>query len=289
MATYNLFINSKNRDKNQDSHEFSLYLKNQIIVNPNQYISVNVMSFFMLNSMYNVSSIIGNNSFILEKRNLLTNAIESSQTLTIPDGNYSVLTFRDLLNTLLANTISVVYNYGQNTYTFTKLNQLYKYHIIPSKCSKLLGLYDTIEITEIGITSAYVNMVNYQQIILKTDLTHEDLNQDNISDIYDDLNISDILFWCNKQDVEPFKMISYRNEDGGNSFSYNLITDNIQKITFKLVNENNEPITDTPEWLIHLSFIINEKYQYTMFDLAKKIIKLLNDINFTLLNILFKK
>ena len=93
------------------------------------------MSFFMLNSMYNVSSIIGNNTFILEKRNLLTDAVESSQTMTIPDGNYSVLTFRDLLNTLLANTISVVYNYGQNTYTFTDLtdvNEEYKYHIIPT-------------------------------------------------------------------------------------------------------------------------------------------------------------
>ena len=289
MTTYNIFINSKNRAPNETSNDFNLYFKNQIIVKPTQYINVNVMSFYMMNSMYNVSSKMDNNTFVLEKRNLSTNALVSSMLYTIPEGNYSVLTLRDLLNILLSNVISVSYNYAQNTYTFKKLDATYRYYFTSIKCNKLLGISATTEVTVAGVTGQYVNMVDYQQVLVKSDLEYENLNQDNIADTDTDFNVSQILFWTNKQDVEPFRTISYRNEDAGNSFSYNIVNNNINKISFKLVNEFNEPIPDAPDWLLHLQFTIHDRVEFTMYELARRIIKLLSETNYVLLNILFKK
>jgi len=295
MATYNLFINSKNRNSTEKSYDYTLMLKNQIMVKQNEYINVNVMSFHMINSMYNISSKLGNNTFdIMEVKNP---AIQTN-TYTIPDGNYSVLSLKDVLNTLLGGKIEVSYNYASNTYLFTPLineNELggIIYWIKNIKCSQFIGIYSdraflTGSLGLLSRTSGYLNMVNYQQILLKTDLQHESLNQDTITDKNNDLNISQILFWVNKQDVEPFQSISYVNQ-GSSCFSYNILNDNISSIRFTLFNERNEPITDAQEWLLHLQFVVRKKEEQTMYEIAKNIIKLLTDINYLLMNILFKK
>lgn len=284
--TYNLFINSRNRQANEKSSDFVLYLRNQIEVKPSQYISVNVMSFNMINSMYNVSAELHNNTFDVEVINPNTNTSETN-TITIPDGNYSVLTLRDFLNNAMSGYIQVIYNYAQNSYTFKKTNANFQYYFKNIRANKLIGISADTEITTNGITSKYVNMKDYQQIIVTTDLLYSDLNQDNISDIDNEFNVSQILFWCSKQDVEPFGCISYKNEDAGNSFSYNIVNNNINKISFKVVNEYNQPITDAGEWLLHMQFTINDIPEYTYEEIGKNLMKQLNDANFTLLNILF--
>lgn len=295
MAIYNLFINSKNRNSSEKSYDYTLMLKNQIMVKQNEYINVSVMSFHMINSMYNISSRLGNNTFdIMEVKNP---AIQTN-TYTIPDGNYSVLSLKDVLNSLLGGKIEVSYNYASNTYLFTPMineNELggIIYWIKNIKCSQFIGIYTDRAILTgpLGLlsrTSGYLNMVNYQQILVKTDLQHESLNQDTITDKNNDLNISQILFWVNKQDVEPFQSISYVNQ-GSSCFSYNILNDNISSIRFTLFNERNEPITDAQEWLLHLQFVVRKKEEQTMYEIAKNIIKLLTDINYLLMNILFKK
>lgn len=288
--TYNLYINSRNRGNLEKPYDFNINIKNQIIVRDDQYLNVDVCSFYMINSMYNVSSVIGNSTFDIEIRNVSTNAIVSTFSKTIPDGNYSVITLRDVINKLLKDIISVSYNYAQNTYTFTKIDPNFKYILKNIKCKKLLGLYNqTVEITSIGITSQYLNMVDYQQIIIKTDLEYMSLNQDNIIDTDENLNVSQILLFVNKQDVEPFKCIKYQNEDAGDAFSYNLNNQNITRINFKVYNENNLLITDCPDWLMHLKFTVSDKNTLTLYDTSKKIIQLLSDIHYVLLSMLFKK
>ena len=287
MKTYNLYINSINRDFSEESHDFNLYLKNQIIVEQNQYLSVDVCSFYMINSMYNISSVIGNNTIDIEKRTL-ANVFISTSSYIIPDGNYSVLTLKDYLNTAMVNVMTISYNYAQNSYTYKKIDNNFKYILKNIKCKKQLGLYEDIEVTSLGNKGKSINMVEYQQIMVKTDLKYESLNQDNITDSYNDLNVSEILFWCNKQDVEPFRAISYQNEDGGDSFSYNILDTNIQKINFRVFNENNQIITDCPEWFIHLKFTVGERYESSFYEIGRQVIKLLNDIHYVLLNILFR-
>ena len=287
--TYHLFINSKNRLANQTIYDFTVYLKNQIIAGKNQGINISVMSFSMLNSMYNVNPTIKNNTFILEQRNL-SNVLVSSTTITIPYGNYTAYTLRDALNGLLANKITVVYNVATNSYTYTNTDNTKIFYIIPNKCNKLLGINETTQILTSGTSGGYINLVNFSHIIIKSpSLEFEDLTQDNISTTDNIMTISNILFVCNKQDFQPFQMISYKNEDGGDSYSFNVINKNISHLNFILYNENNQIIEDAPDFQLELKITIFDKNDELFREIGIQSLSLLDDIYFTLLNILFQK
>ena len=53
---HNIFINSANRSNQENDYDFSIYFDNdEIIVKPNVAVNKNVVSFSILNSMYNVN------------------------------------------------------------------------------------------------------------------------------------------------------------------------------------------------------------------------------------------
>ena len=114
---YNIFINSANRNPIDKSYDFSIFFDNdEIMVNNNEGVNINVASFSLLNSMYNVNKYTKNNTFILRNNFLNTNT-----TITIPYGNYNVYTLLNQLNILLSNIINVSYNIATNTYTYTNI------------------------------------------------------------------------------------------------------------------------------------------------------------------------
>ena len=279
---YNIFINSTNRNLIEKTYDFNLFFDNdELIINPNEGVNVSVVSFSLLNSMYNVNQYTGNNTFILYNSTLITNT-----TITIPYGNYNVYTLQNQLNTLLSGYISITYNVATNTYTYTNTS-IYSLSIIPQNCTKLLGLSTTTTISTSGTISSYVNMVNYQQIILRCPtLVFENNSMDNIQDKNNFIAVSDILYWVNKQDVEPFKMINYKNEDGGTLYSYNVVNRNFSTLNLKLVNEFNQPIYDAPDYLLQLQISIFDKDNNYFKEASLQALKLLNDIYFTLLNII---
>lgn len=285
---YNLFINSKNKNQYENNNNLTIYFSNDEIItlNNNEYINVNVVSFSMLNSIYNVSEYSGNNKFVLQEYSL-NGILDIENNITIPSGNYSVLTLKDTLNNLLSNKINISYNTATNTYTYKKLNEFKKYYINPLKCYKLLGINDIVEITTNGINSSFVNMVDFQQVIIRSPtLNFENYSLDNIKNKSNFLTNSDILFWFNKQDIEPFKTINYRNEDCGTNFNYNLLNRYINILNFQIVNEYDEPINDCPDYLLQLQFTINEKNNDIIEVVSIEIIKILKDIQFILLNII---
>ena len=290
---FNIYINSKNRDVNEKVYDFNIYLKNQIFAGKNEGMNINVMSFSMLNTMYNVNQITKNNTFTIRRTNLdgITGIINT--VITIPFGNYSVITLRDTINSLFISSslsnITLTYNIPTNTYTFNNNNASYRWFLIPNTCIKLLGVATTTEITS-NYTGTYVNMVNYNQIILRCpSLNFENLNQDNIRDKNNNLNVSDILFTINKGDVEPYKIISYKNEDAGTSYSYNITNNNITTINLQLFNENDEMIIDAPDYLLELQIVVFYKAEPIFQELAIQSLSLLDDIYFALLNIYSKK
>ena len=288
MSVYHIFINSKNRENGEKVCNFNIYLKNQIMTGRNQIININVASFSMLNSMYNINSKTLNNQFTLRKETI-EEVIEDT-TITIPFGNYSVLTLKTALNSLLSNHISVSYNLETNSYTFKKIDNTYKLSIIPLKCSKILGITAITEITSGGHSGSFVDMVNYQQIILKCpSLNFVSFSQDNITDKNNFLGVSDILFWINKQDVEPFQTINYQNEDCGTLYCYNLANEDISILNLQLINENNEYIEDANDYLLQLQITVSDKNESFYKDMTSRILAKLTDISFTLLNILFSK
>jgi len=278
---HNIFINSANRSIQDSSYDFTIYFDNdEINVLPNEAVNINVVSFALLNSMYNVNQYTNNNSFILQKNNT------TNTTITIPYGNYSVYTLRDQLNILMSGIINVIYNPATNTYTYTNISTD-TYTLNPLNCKKLLGLSTPTTITTQGVTSTYINMVDYQQVILRCPtLTFETSSMDNIQDHSNFIAISDILYWVNKQDVEPFKMINYRNEDCSTAYSYNVLNRTFTYLNFKLVNEFNNPIYDAPDFLLQLQVSIFDKNDDEYFKTStNRIINLLNDIYYTILSI----
>ena len=285
---YNIFINSANRSSLEKTYDFNLFFDNdELIVNPNEGVNVSVVSFSLLNSMYNVNQYTSNNTFTLQNITLSSNT-----TITIPYGNYNVYTLQSQLNILLSGYITISYNIATNTYTYTNTS-IYSLNIIPLNCNKLLGLSSTTSISSSGTNSGYVNMVNYQQIILRCPtLVFENNSMDNIQDKNNFIAVSDILYWANKQDVEPFKMINYKNEDCGTLYSYNVVNRSFSTLNFKLVNEFNQIIYDAPDYLLQLQISIYDKDNNYFKEASLQILKLLNDIYFTLLNmitILLKK
>ena len=276
---FNLYINSANRSETERPYDFTVFFDNEeIVINPNDGVNVNVASFSLLNSMYNVNKHTGNNVF-----EVYVNGVKV-RTVVLPFGNYDVYTFMEQLNISLANLITVSYNTATNTYTYTSFVEGFC-EIKPLECNKLLGFKETTAISLTGTLSGYVNMVNYQQIILRCpSLVFESCSLDNIQDKKNFFSISDFLYWVNKQDVEPFKMVNYKNDDCGTVYSYNVANRKFNTLNFKLVNEFNEFIYDAPDFLLQLQITVFDKDNAYFKEASLQVLKLLNDIYFILLN-----
>ena len=278
---YNIYISSANKSANDKPYDFTIFFDNdEIMVEKNEGVNVNIVSFSLLNSMYNVNQYSRNNIFTLHNISL-----NSDTTITIPYGNYSVYTLMNQLNVLLSGIITVSYNVATNTYTYKNISAS-SYSINPLNCSKLLGLTQITSISPLGTTSSYVNMVDYQQVILRCPtLVFENNSMDNIQDSDNFIAVSDILYWVNKQDVEPFKMINYKNEDGSTLYNYNVVNRNFSHFNFKLTNELDEPIYDAPDYLLQMQIIIYDKDNTYFKEAAVQLLKILNEIYFAILNI----
>ena len=276
---FNCYVCSKNRNKNEPIYDFRIdFPQGHIQAEEHEKISLNVMSFDMINSMYNVSSINNNNQFSIKKTDANGSTNPIITTYTIPEGNYDVYSFSTVLNNLLAKTISITYNTYQNTYTYKKIDTSNsRYFLNPVGASKLLGILSTTEILSTGITGSFVNMINYNKIMLKVENLSFNRFQ-NLSDEDNVLNNGDVLFWITKSDVPPFKMISYENIDGGSSFICDLHDKDVSAIQISLTNEYNDFITDAPEFLLSLQFIITPNEGKVIKTYINKILLIVNEI-----------
>ena len=237
FKTITSFIKSSNRASNEKPYSFSIDYPDGILTcGADEYMEINVISFDMINTMYNINN--DNNHFIIRRGT-------EDTTYTIPIGNYSVKTFLVQLQTLINDPhIIISYNTAQNTYSFTKNGTSQLYYIIPSKIWGLINMIPTTiyEIPTTGLTTGYVNLVNYSKIILRTEgVNYFYSNIENFGNP-NNSTLSNIIFWKTKSDIEPFHLLSYNNEDGGNSFNYRIENKEINNLTLKLMNENNEPI-----------------------------------------------
>jgi hypothetical protein len=275
--TITSFIKSSNRGSNETAYNFSIDYPDGILTcNADEYMEINVVSFDMINTMYNINT--SNNQFIIRRGTTDT-------TYTIPVGNYSVKTF--LAQLLIENDphITITYNTAQNTYTFKKNGTSQLHYFIPHKIWGLVNMLPTVpyEITTTGLTTGYINLVNYSKIILRTEgVNYYYSNIENYG-LRNSSTLSNIIFWACKSDIEPFKVIKYNNEDAGRSFNYKIENREINNLTLQLRNENNEPIYDAPDYLIALQFNFYKRDDNTIKNAIISINKLLNEIYTTLI------
>ena len=272
--TITSFINSTNRQSTENIYNFSVDYPDGILTcKDNEYMEINVLSFDMPNNMYNIDS--SNNQFQIKDG---ANYINK----TIPAGNYSVKTFLKILQEIITEHILISYNEAQNTYTFKAdttqsgiTDSTYKLRSI--NIGGLLNISNDIDysITASGYTTGLVNLVNFNKVMVKTE---------NISYYYSNLQnlitnkqlLNDVIFWKSKADVEPYQILKYNNEDGGNNFNYKIEDRQINSIVLQLKNEKDEYILNAPDYLIVLQFNFYEKNNY--FTIIKNIERTLFDM-----------
>lgn len=272
-----IYISSKNRGLNENIYDFNVILNNPIIVNRNQGINISVVGFSMLNTDYNLRG----SSFYLNQYNL-----DGSYIITfiydIPDGNYSYLTLMNFLNSdvELKQFIKIEYVKERNAFKFIKIDNTKKYYIDPLNCNKILGFEEETEILSTGTEGNYINLTNYSHIIIKSNnILFEDNTQDNINNV--EMGNSSILFMIDKQDIPPFQLISYRNHDKSDNFSYNISNRQISAIDLHLYNEKGEVLTNADEFFLTLKIVIFNKEQ------VESQTPFLEDIRFLLMNLMF--
>jgi len=268
--TITSFIHSKNRVASDKVYDFVVDYPDGIIsCRDNEYIELNVVSFDMLNNMYNINS--------------TNNCLKVNETLTyIPYGNYSVKTFRTMLLNLLPIGTTILYNEAQNTYSFTGTGT-----IQPITMGALIGLTNDIQVPIDNLTTGLINLSSFSKIILRTQgITYYQSNLENLQVTTSNLQLfSDIIFWKNKQDIEPFKIIAYNNEDGGNNFCLEVQDKMIFRLQFQLKNEKNEFIEDAPDWMAVIQYNIYERQDDVMKLTLISLLKLLNDFYISFLTL----
>ena len=132
MEKVNLYINSKNRDNNDNINHINISLPNGLLsCNTDEYFILNVNSFYTCANWYNCTS--KNN-----KCQLITKDHDDIVTETInielPIGNLNVLQIASILNNLMVNHVIVVYDSISNKFTFSR-----KHHPSPNNYTTMLS------------------------------------------------------------------------------------------------------------------------------------------------------
>lgn len=260
--TRNVFISSKYRlNKTETPYDFSIYFPRGFLeCNENQTFHINIINFHIANTMYNING--NNNQIQLIIKNKVTENIEQTLNYTISQGNYNVYELRDLLNNLMTGFISIAYDKPRNTYIFTDtLNNGTSDIYLSVNGGKYLGLENNVEYKIAGSLESIkpINMVSYNKIVINClGLDYNIGTIENISS-QNGFEISNILFWASRQDIQNMAEIVYDNADGGNSFAYSLFNKSIQYLNFKITDEDYNYITDLPDWTMVLQFSIEEE------------------------------
>ena len=268
-----IYISSKNRSSNEKIYDFNVLLNNPIIVNRNQGINISVVGFSMLNTDYNLKGC------YFDYTQIRQTSIRNREY--IPDGNYSYISLMEYLNFILAGKIKVEYLKHRNAFRYTNLDYAnYDYIIHPENSGKYLGLVGDLELNDISKEGLYINLTNYSHIIIKSNnILFEDNQEDNINNI--EMSNSSILFMIDKQDIPPFQLISYRNHDKSDNYSYNISNRQISAIDLHLYNEKGELLINTDDYFITLKIVIFNKEE------PKSDNSFLEDIRFLLMNLTF--
>ena len=292
MEKINLYINSKNRDNNDNINHINVSLPNGLLYcNSDEYFILNVNSFYTCANWYNCTS--KNN-----KCKLITKDHDGIITETIniefPIGNLNVLQIASILNNFMVNHVLIIYDSISNKFTFTRKHQ-------PSpndfttilnciNCGNFIGFDNgtDIEITHEGIKSKYkINVITLKAINIKVqgDINMINSTIDNFSSTKFQPN--DILFH-KVIDTKSNNVLGYKNSDASNNFNYVLSNNNSGQINFfslSILDQDLNFIDDIDDYFLHLQFIKMKKQSTDI--LLLKLVDYVKDIFLMIGNYLY--
>ena len=294
----NIFINSKNRDLNETASSFTVRIPNNLLrLSPDEYFTLNVNAFHCFNNWYNC--IIGFNSqfqLIYTKDN---GEITTVISFDLQEGNPSVLQVKSNLNQILTGHVSIEYDMIKNKFLFKRTKVVdadhRKLYLKVINSEDFLGFYkkNRNELIELPYnTSIYsyntVNVIGDESIAILID---GDVAIDNTCaiDNFGDVQYkpSNIIF-VKAIDAPSTALLSYNNEDGGDSFQFRLA--NVEQITwFKLavINQDYEAIPNFNDYILNLQFVKHKKHNEMALTL-KKLLEYIQDLFMLISNQIFK-
>ena len=262
----NVFISSKMRDTNSKPCKFTANFPSGLIqCNENQGININIVSFDILNSFYNINE---NNNVIKFYISETTDGIlnEYEETLVLETGNYPASRLADMINNF-SHVVECEYSKIRNKFTFLlKSDVIADVEIDFGNVAEVFGLNqnDVVSIHhgEFFESPNPANLMYFNKVIIRVSgidfelASLENISNDKSSNVF---YRSNILLWLSRNDYIPFQMISYNNEDAGTSYCYNIFNKNINSLTFEITNEHGELIDEALDWSMALQFTIYNK------------------------------
>lgn len=293
---FNIFINSKFRQKHETPYNFNVLVPNAFIrkdVDKNdndQYFVLTISSFSTYYNFYQCNT--NYNYFQLIVRNA-GGFVYLTFDYYLNTGNPTVNDILNDLNTQLSQYVTVTYDKIKNVFKYQRKYpqdvNFYSLYIKPITCSNFLGLDNDIEylipLSNSYLTSIYpinINAISSILINISGDISFERDNIDNSAGngIF---NASDIIF-MKSIDVERFGLIKYENQDNNTSFIYKLCNINsIKYLTLKIYDQNMKIIKDIPDFNLTIQIITMNKDKtndllYQLVDYSKNIFLLLSYI-----------
>jgi len=270
----NLYISSKHYAKNND---LEVILPTGLIKcdEKNEFIVLNVNGWVMKNEFYNTQN--SNNQYkITVSNNDDTGAIIHSKTISI--GNYNVIEFLAILKTQLSTLLNVSYDSNLNKYVFVNdilTNKKIKLQSISA--NDFIGIDNNVSYTintgESFTSLNPINMAGDEMITLSIpNISRKFPVLDNFKN--GSMNTSDVIAYLSIN-VAPFALMEYKNQDGGDSFSYQLENTVIDTLHLLCHNQDSQ-IINVGEYQLNLQFEIHKKV--TEYDILKRIERLVSNI-----------
>ncbi len=125
MEKVNLYINSKNRDNNDNTYHINISLPNR-----DEYFILNVNSFYTCANWYNCTSKNNKCQLITKDHD---DIVKETINIEIPIGNLNVLQITSISNNFMVNHVLIIYDSISNKFTFTR-----KHHPSPNDYTTIL-------------------------------------------------------------------------------------------------------------------------------------------------------
>ena len=292
MEKINLYINSKNRDKNDNINNINISLPNGLLsCNIDEYFILNVNSFYTCANWYNCTSKNNACRFIVKDHDEI---IVETFDIKLPIGNLNVLQILSILNNILVNHVLITYDSISNKFTFTRKHQPSPNEFIIIleciNCGNFIGFDNgtNIEITHEGVLSQNkINVITLKAINIKVqgDINMINSTIDNFSSSRFQPN--DIIFH-KVIDTKSNNVLGYKNNDASNNFNYVLSNNNSGQINFfslLILDQDLVLIDDIDDYFLHLQFIKMKKQNTEI--LLVKLVDYVKDIFLMMGNYLY--
>ena len=297
MEKINIYINSKNRDLNEQISNFTVRIpQNLLRLQNGEYFTLNVNGFYCYNSWFNCIDGFNNEFQIIIKN--IDNQIIETYNYNLNDGNPNVNDVKSNLNNLLLNKVNITYDKQRNKFIFKRTlpisTQNFTMYLNIINSEDFLGFYKSDRNIEILLpylqnvfSNNIINILGDEAIIIKIngDCILAGNTVDNFgTETYEPSNI----IFMKPIDVPSNGLLKYNNEDSGDSFHYRLA--NVEQITwFTLTvhNQDNELIPNFSDYILLLQFIRHKTEEGKTEILLNSIVDYLKQIYLLITHFLF--